>query len=110
VIGKTICFLLSPITHHPSLITYQGFDIFNRATERGPVSAFDYWALNQIRVLEHQRDKLIIGELSFPQAQLFVDGFARPQDIARRELHFSEQPAQTFFVERRCIVIDFLYG
>jgi hypothetical protein len=80
------------------------------ADEDGARAALDDGALNEVRVLEHQGDDFVVGEFALAQTQLAVDGLARPQEVARRELHLAEQLAQLPLVERGRVVVHLLEG
>lgn len=61
-------FLYSPFTiyHLPafllSLVTYHGPYVFYGATERGAAAPFDYGALYERRMFEHERDDFVVRE------------------------------------------------
>ena len=48
--------------HNLLLFSCHSLYVFYGATERGAVAAFDYGALDQRRMCEHERDDLVIRQ------------------------------------------------
>ena len=53
------------------------------------ITALDNGPLNQIRMFDHQRDKLGVVEVALGQPEFAIDRLARSQELARRDLHLS---------------------
>lgn len=100
---RTIAF-----THRSLLITHHLTDVFDGATQHGAFAPLDDGTLNQVWVLRHERDNLVVGKLFLSQFQFAVDGFALAQDVAGREIHLRQEFAQLRLAQRLCVVIDFL--
>src|SRR5829696_4473788 len=57
----------------------QRLDVFHWPAEDGAITAFDNWSLNQIGMLDHERDDLIFRQFRRAEAQVFIDLFTRAQ-------------------------------
>src|SRR5713101_4704426 len=63
----------------------QRFHIFRWPAQHRTGAALDDWPLDQLRMLDHQRDDLIITEVFPAQAKFAINSFAGSQKLARLE-------------------------
>lgn len=91
-----------------SLLIYHCPDILHGASQHGTLSSLDDGALDEVRVLDHERDQFVICERAARQLKLAINGLARAQQGARGELHLRQQLPQLFMAERRGVVIYLL--
>jgi hypothetical protein len=84
LVGLKVRYLPGRFTIHDSrfTISQEFFHAFNRSTQDCPIASLNNWSLNQIRILNHQRNDLSIGELTFRESELFVNRLAGSQKIA----------------------------
>lgn len=83
-------------------------NVLRRAPQHRAIAALDNWPLQEIRVLDHQRNDLVIAQLFLSQAELAIYRFARAQQLARLDFHLLNQVAQLLFAQRLEVVINLL--
>ena len=66
-------------------------DAFHGASDHGSRAAFHDRTLDQLRMLDHQHDDLVIREFSLADAQLTVSGLARAEQFARGDAELGDQ-------------------
>src|SRR5882724_11912007 len=59
-------------------------------------------------MLDHQRDNLVVAELTLSQAEFAIDWFALAQEITRLEFHLSEQVRELFLAERLDVIVNLI--
>ena len=84
------------------------FDLLRRSPEHRAVAPLDDGALDEVRVLGHEADDLLVGEFARGESKLFVDRLARAQKLARAYAHLADQLAQLPLAERLGDVVYFL--
>ena len=65
---------------------------------RRAIAAFDDRALNQVRMLNHQRNDLVVSELVLSQTQLAVNWLARAQDCRAAASFIFANNSRSFFL------------
>src|SRR6266571_4511027 len=86
----------------------QSSDIFRRPSQHRADAALDDWPLDQIGMLDHQRNYLIIAKVFLTQTKFAIDSLARAQKLARLDAQLLDQLAQFLLAQGRDIVIHFL--
>ena len=89
-----------------SLLIQQGFDVLRRPPEYGARSAFNDGTLEEVGILDHESNDLVVGEFASAESEFFIDGLARPQQFARRQPHLLYQLTQLRLAERLDVVVD----
>ena len=95
-----------PGLFYSALSAQQGLHILGRSTQHRASAALDDGPLNQVRMLDQQRNDLIVAEVLLPQTELAIDRLAGAEEFARLDAHLPDQLAQVLFAERLKIVID----
>lgn len=88
------------------MLFQQGLYILYGPAEYCAIAALNNRPLNQVRMLDHQRDDLIVAQFAFAKVEFAINRFARAQKLARLQFHLLEQLAQFFFAQRRYVVVD----
>ena len=86
----------------------QLFHILGRSPQHGAVAALDDWPLNQIRMLDHQRNNFIGREFTATQIEFFIYRLAGAQELTGLDLHLGDQISQLLLRERLSVVVHFL--
>jgi hypothetical protein len=91
----------------PSRTLEQLLHIFDWTAENRATSPLYNWALNQVGMLDHKSDNLVVRKLSPGKAQLAIHRFARSQQVSRRDSHLANQFGEFFLTQRLRVVIHF---
>src|SRR5713226_6145636 len=67
---------------HRELELQQALHILRRPSQHRAGAALDDWPLDQIRMLDHQRDYFVIAEVFLTQTKFTIDSLVRPQKFA----------------------------
>ena len=89
-----------------SRLSQQRFHILNRPPQHCAIIPLDNWSLNQVGMLDHQRDDFVVAEIFLSNLQFAIDRFAAAQKLARVDTHLLDQIAQLLLVQRLNVVID----
>jgi hypothetical protein len=63
-------------------------------------------SLNQVGMLDHQRDDLVVAQFALAKIEFAINRFARAQKLARLDAHLFEQLAQFLFAQRLEVIVN----
>ena len=89
------------------LALQQSFHIFHRSPQHSSISALDDGSLNQVRMLDHKRNQLLVSKSRLAYSQFTVNRFAGAQQLTRGYSHFAQQFTQLLLRQRRRVVVHF---
>src|SRR5919109_4664039 len=76
------------------------------AGEHGTVASHDDRPLEELRVLRHEGDRLVVIHLTIPEAELPVNGLARAKELAGRPPRLPDELPDLLLAERLDVIVD----
>jgi hypothetical protein len=86
----------------------QRLHVFDWPAQHRAFATLHNRALNQVRMLDHQRNDFIVREFAATQTKFFIYRLAGAQELARLDLHLGDQISQLFLRERLSVVVNLL--
>src|SRR3954452_15573627 len=97
-----------PRVRQPGESVQQVQHALRRAWEHGAGAAFDYRALQQLRVRSHQGDQVVIREVALAEGERRVGRLLDAQCLRRAQPRLRQQRADLLLGQRLDVVVDAL--